>query len=145
MARIEVLSNNELLLKSFQTAGQEISNIDIYYPRNGKWQIFLVAESKSGLIEILEAVEDSSYIYKFSLDYPVRIKDEQVEGKLLIINCENHTHFYTGSFRAVLTSKHFELARQTYLVKEFGSKIEGYYKSIIHLVERLFEEKGEIK
>ena len=143
MARIDVLSNNDVLLKNFQIAGQEISNIDVYFPRKGKWQIFLVAESKNGLTEIIEFVDVGNYFYRASLDYPIRIKDEQICGKLLCIDCETHTHFYTGTFHAVLIADKFELARQTYLVKEFGSKIEGYYKCIVQLMEQLFKEKGE--
>ena len=67
MARIDVLSNNEVLLKNFQIAGQEISNIDVYFPRKGKWQIFLVAESKNGLTEIIEFVDVGNYFYNFAL------------------------------------------------------------------------------
>ncbi len=143
MARIDILSNNEVLLKNFQIAGQELSNIDIYFPRNGKWQIFLIAENKAGLVEIIEFFETGNYCYRASLDCPIRIKDEQVTGKILCINCETHTHFYTGTFHAVLIADKFELAQQTYLIKKFDSKIESYYKRIVQLVERLFEEKGE--
>ena len=143
MARIEILSNNETLLKNFQITGQEIGDIEIYLPRKGKWQVFLVVENKNGLTEIIEFVDTGNYIYKASLDYPIRIKNEDVCGKLLCIDCGTHTHFYTKTFHVVLTSDNFELARQTYLVKEFGSKIESYYKCIVQLMEQLFKEKGE--
>lgn len=144
MARVDIQKSNDVILRDFNLRGQEISDIEVHCPYGGLWQIFLIAEDKNGLTEIIEFTSIDNCYYYPSLDDAVRINpDEEVTCKFLFLNCSTRAHFYSKTFRAKLISKQFELARQVYLVKQFGSNIENYYKCIVQLLERLLEEKGE--
>lgn len=73
-------------------------------------------------------------LYSIPLDVALRISNEKVEAKFLILDINTSTYKLTNSFTMVILSKEFELARQVFLVKDFGAKAQTYYTKLVELI-----------
>lgn len=143
MARITISKDYKVLLNNVAISGQEIGQLEVAFSHKleEKKQIFLIMKNDQGLIEIVEFVRvgadkdmPSYSLYSIPLDAALRISNEKVEAKILILDVNTSTYKITNSFTMVILSKEFELARQVFLVKDFGAKVQTYYTKLVELI-----------
>lgn len=143
MARITISKDYKVLLNNVAISGQEIGQLEVAFSHKleEKKQIFLIMKNDQGLIEIVEFVRvgadkdmPSYSLYSIPLDAALRISNEKIEAKILILDVNTSTYKITNSFTMVILSNEFELARQVFLVKDFGAKAQTYYTKLVELI-----------
>ena len=113
-------------------------NTDVYAILQGQ---------KSRLYEIVRLVAGQPYdkthtIYRIYPEQNLRINNEQVLVRLMILDRGRSGQRTTNSIAFILTTEQYELARQTAIAHELGVSIEAYYKSIVNMYNEL--KKGDI-
>lgn len=150
MARIIISNNYTQKTEGFSTTDAvDIGDIkvSINHKVEEKKQVFLLLKDSRGLLEVIELVQSgrdsNGSLYVPSLESGIRTKNGLVKCQVLIIDVNTATYKVTSSFNTQLSSSQYELARQIYLVKDFGVKVQKYYTKIVDLIQQLFDEKGE--
>lgn len=115
-----------------------------------RYQVFLIIKTQNNLYDIIELVhvkqKDTQYvnsIFQLSLDQPLRIENEQVTLKLLIINSITTTYNYSSDFILNIRTDHYKIARQVYVSQLVGQKVEDYYSKITMLAEHILKQDDQ--
>lgn len=130
----------------------DISDVNFYvYSTAGEKskQVFLIMEDMQGMRDIIElkykgVANSRPYkIYSLALDQSLRLEPGRADISLMVLYPNDNDYILTNKLPVSFTTEHYELKRQITIAAELGSKVEGYYKEIVGLFERLINEKGE--
>lgn len=143
---------NHLTLAPNFSAIVDMSEIEFYIystPGEKSKQVFLIMEDKLGMRDIIElkykgvANKRPYKIYTLSLNQSLRLEPGRADISLMILYPNEDDYLLTNKLPVSFTTDHYQLARQVAIASELGAKVEGYYKEIVNLFERLINEKGE--
>ena len=106
----------------------------------------IVQGQKNKLYDIVRLAPIKPYdknhtIYNIVPGYSLRVNEEQVLLKLLILSKNKFEQRITNSIAFVILTKDYALIRQTAIAQELGLVIEGYYRAIVSMYNEL--KKGD--
>lgn len=107
----------------------------------------IIQGRKSHLYDIVRLVGGQPYdklhtIYKIYPDQNLRINDEQVLVKLMILDRGKTGQRTTNSIAFILETDNYALARQTAIAHELGLTLDRYYEALTLMLNEL--KKGDI-
>ena len=107
----------------------------------------IIQGQKSHLNEIIRLNPVAPYdklhtTYKVYPEQRIRLNDEQVMMRLLILDHGRSAQRTTNSIAFIMETDNYELARQVAVAQDLGLAIEAYYKSIAFMYNEL--KKGDI-
>ena len=134
------------------TAIYDVGDLNIYVPMQTTvkyTQVFLSLRNAQGLCEIVKLTKTgnsgSNVLYKLSLDQPMRISDEKVELKILLLNGTDGTYAISNPFDIYLHTNNYVPARQIYLARNIGARMQELYIEVLALTEENRRLVNEIR
>ena len=92
-------------------------------------------------LALIKPYDKSHAIYNIVPGLKIRINDEPVCIKLIILDKNQYTQRISNSISFVLLTNDYSLTRQTAIAQELGLVIQGYYKAIANMYNDL--KKGD--
>lgn len=134
------------------TAHYDVGDLNIYVPAQSTvkyTQVFLSLRNEQGICEIIELTKTgnsgSNVLYKLSLDQPMRISDEKMELKILLLNGTDGTYALSNPFSIYLHTNNYVPARQIYLARNIGARMQELYIQVLALTEENRKLVNEIR
>lgn len=107
-------------------------------------QVFLIFKNTDGLTEIIEFTKASAtstnLCWKMPINQGVRVGNEQVEARVLVLDITNNTYSVSSPLQFKLLIDNYQLARQVYFVKEVSNQVQDCYLKMLALVQE--NERG---
>lgn len=107
-------------------------------------QVFLIFKNTDGLTEIIEFTKanatSTNLCWKMPINQGVRVGNEQVEARVLVLNISNNTYSVSSPLQFKLLIDNYQLARQVYFVKEVSNQVQDCYLKMLALVQE--NERG---
>ena len=145
-------SKNIMTTNFFIGTHYDIGDLNFYIPQKSliqHTQVYVMLKNTKGIYEIveLEKVDSSGSndIYRFSLEQPMRIKDEKVELKILLLNGANGTYIVSNPFDIYLHTNNYVPARQIYIARDIGARMQELYIEVLALTEENRKLVDEIR
>lgn len=127
----------------------DIGQINFYVSNkiySNRTQVFLIMKDSTGVYDIVELVKVASkntgvdILFRLALEQPIRIKDDNVELSLLLLDGLRGTYKMSTPYKMFIFTKNYNIARQVYISQQVGATVQEYYNRIISLAEKLLEE-----
>lgn len=132
-------------------AHYDVGDVNVYIPTamTKHAQTFLYLKNEQGLCEIVELTRSgasgSNTLYKLSLDQPMRVSDEKVELKILLLNGTDGTYVLSNPFNIYLHTNNYVPARQVFLARQIGASMQELYIKVLALTEENRKLINELK
>ena len=133
-----------------------IEDINFYIPvrKANENQVFLVLKNNKNLYEIVELMpkkdgaSSTSILYKMPLKQALRINNESVVLKFLLININTGEYTYSSSMNINIETDNFRIAQQVYVAQQVNFQTQDLYKKMVRLaaqIEELYNDREEIQ
>lgn len=148
---------NTLRATQFNAATKyNIEDINFYVPvrKANENQVFLVLKNNKNLYEIIELMpkkdgaSSTNIVYKVPLKQALRINNEPVALKFLLININTGEYTYSSSMNINIETDNFRIAQQVYVAQQVNFQTQDLYKKMVGLaaqIEELYNDRKEIK
>ena len=123
------------------TTHYDIGEINFYAPSSmaSHAQMFLILKNKKGLYEIIELVrsgtQGTNALYRIPVNQALRVNDEEVEVRLLILNTAADTYILSSPVNMFIHTNNYNIARQIYIAQQIGSSTQAMYSKIVAMTE----------
>lgn len=123
------------------TVQYDIGEINFYYSMSAlsNVQMFLILKNKKGIYEIIELVRSGSQgantLYRVPLNQTLRVNDEEVEVRVLIINNTTNIYNISNVIKMNISTNNYNLARQVFVAQQVGQSAQTALAHIITMTE----------
>lgn len=125
------------------TTHYDIGEINFYAPSSMvvSAQVYLILKNKTGMYEIIELArsgpQGTNILYRIPINQALRVNDEEVEVRLLVINIANDTYKISSSVNMIIHTNHYNLARQVYIAQQVGQTTQTFFAKISAMTEEV--------
>ena len=125
------------------TTTYEIEDINFYVPArlSENNQIFALIRNNKNLYDIIELVRakegnlGTNILYKVPLKQALRIKNEQVSLKLLLIDHTTGDFFYGSNVNMKIATNNYQIGRKIVFSQQLTQEIQNLYLKILSMTE----------
>lgn len=123
------------------TTHYDIGEINIYAPSSmvTNAQMYLILKNKKGMYEIIELTRSGSQgtniLYRIPINQALRVNDEEVEVRVLLINNKNDTYKLSSSVNMIISTNYYNLTRQVFIAQQIGQTTQSLFAKIAAMTE----------
>lgn len=98
-------------------------------------------KNENNLYEIVELAKArvpqsaNHVLYKLPINQTLRINNEQVELRLMLIDLETGLSTFSTPIKITISTENYMLTRQVYIAQQINQKVQDLYAKILALTE----------